>query len=53
MFKNKNIFIFKPEINFNSDTLVQILIYYQLLIMKRELVPQNVHKAHLMKQDAY
>ena len=47
-------FIFKTKINYNSDTIVHILIYYQLMIiMKRELVSQNVHKAHLndMKHD--
>ena len=53
--KNKNMFIFKTKINYNSATIVHILIYYQLLIMKRELVSQNVHKAHLnnMKYNVY
>ena len=48
-------FIFKTKMNYNSDTIVHILIYYQLMIMKRELVSQNVHRAHLndMKQNAY
>ena len=48
-------FIFKIIINHISDTTVDIFIYYQLLIMKKELVSQNIHKAHLndMKHNAY
>ena len=47
-------FIFKTKINYNSNTIVHIFIY-QLMIMKGELVSQNVHRAHLnnMKHNAY
>ena len=45
------------KINYLSDTIVYIFIYYQLTIMKRELVWQNVNEAHLnfnnMKHYAY
>ena len=46
-------YIFKTKRNYNSDTIVHI--YYQLIIMKRELVSQNIHEAHLndMKHNAY
>ena len=37
--------IFETKINYNSGTIVHILIYYTYIIM--ELVSQNVHKAHL------
>ena len=48
-------FIFKYKINYNSDTIVHLFIYYQLMIMKRELVSQYIHKAHLnyLKHNAY
>ena len=39
--------IFKTKINNKNDTIVCIFIYYQIMLMKRELVSQNVHKAHL------
>ena len=38
------------------DTIVNMIIHYQLIIMKRELVSQNVHKAHfnnMKKHNAY
>ena len=39
----------------NTDTIEHIFICYQLMIMKKELVSRDVHKAHLndMKHDAY
>ena len=47
-------FIFKTKINYNSDTIVHTYIL-SIMIMKRELVSQNVHKEHLndMKHNAY
>ena len=47
-------FIFKTKINYNSDTIVHMCLYYQFMIMKRELVSQNVNKTHLndMKHNA-
>ena len=41
--------------NYKTVTIVYIFIYYQLMIIKRELVSQNEHKAHLnyMKHDVY
>ena len=47
-------FIFKTKMNYNSDVIVHILIYYQIMIMKMELVSQNVHKyLNDMKHNAY
>ena len=43
----KDMVIFKIKTNYNCGTIEHILIHYQLMIMKRELVLQNVHKTHL------
>ena len=54
--KNKNMFIFKTKINYKrlkSDIIVYIYMYYQLTIMKRELVSQNVYKAHFNDMKYY
>ena len=40
-------FIFETKITYNSDKTVHTLIYYQLMIMKKELALQTVHQAHL------
>ena len=53
MFKMHCLFLIRiclfstTKIHCSRDTIVHTFIYYQLMIMKRELVSQSVHKAHL------
>ena len=39
--ENKNVLILKIRMNYKSDRIVNIIIYYQLMIMKRELLLQS------------